>query len=213
MADKPVLYGFNGSTYVRTVRMVLADKGVDYDQVPVNVLEGEPKREPHLSRHPFGKVPVLDIDGMRLLETDAICRYLEACHPEPSLVPDDVKDRATMNMAYGVIDAYGYPALIGVAGYHLFPDFLGGRDDAAYAEAMKQGETLLSLVMGWKGERTWIAGERASLADYLLAPILFYVSLTPETEHERLFAIPGVRAWWEAAQGLPNFKPTEPDLG
>lgn len=31
MSDKPTLYGFDGSTYVRTVRMVLADKGVAYD--------------------------------------------------------------------------------------------------------------------------------------------------------------------------------------
>ena len=44
MADKPVLYGFDGSTYVRTARIVLVEKDVDYEQVPVNVLEGEPKQ-------------------------------------------------------------------------------------------------------------------------------------------------------------------------
>jgi glutathione S-transferase len=212
MADKPVLYGFDGSTYVRTVRMVLRDKRIDYDQVPVNVLEGEPKREPHIGRHPFGKVPVLDIDGMRLIETDAICRYLEGREPEPSLVPDDLKDRAHMNMAMAAVNTYGYPALVGVAAYHLFPQLLGGRDEAAYEESMKKSETLLSLVMGWRGEDTWIAGGRPSLADYLLAPIMYYVSLAPDQEHERLFQIPGVRAWWEAVQTIPNFKPTAPNL-
>ena len=45
------LWGFSGSTYVRTVRMLLAEKGVaDYEQVPVNVLSGEPKGEVHLER-------------------------------------------------------------------------------------------------------------------------------------------------------------------
>ena len=39
-----VLYGFDGSTYVRTVRMLLAEKGAHYLQVPVNVLKGEPRR-------------------------------------------------------------------------------------------------------------------------------------------------------------------------
>ena len=38
------LYGFNGSTYVRTVKMLLAEKGVtDIEQIPLNVLTGEPK--------------------------------------------------------------------------------------------------------------------------------------------------------------------------
>ncbi|MEM6850060.1 MAG: glutathione S-transferase N-terminal domain-containing protein, partial [Pseudomonadota bacterium] len=68
------LWGFSGSTYVRTVRMVLHDKGVtDYDQVPINVLQGEPRTVEHLQRHPFGKVPVVDVDGFRVLETRAIC--------------------------------------------------------------------------------------------------------------------------------------------
>ena len=39
------LWGFDGSTYVRTVKMVLAEKGeTDFKQVPLNVLKGEPKR-------------------------------------------------------------------------------------------------------------------------------------------------------------------------
>jgi glutathione S-transferase len=68
-----VLWRPDVSTYVRTVKMVLAEKGVsDFKQVPLNVLAGEPKTPEHLARHPFGKVPVLDHDGMRILETTAL---------------------------------------------------------------------------------------------------------------------------------------------
>ena len=43
------LWGFDGSTYVRTIKMLLAEKGVTmFKQVPLNVLEGEPKRPEHL---------------------------------------------------------------------------------------------------------------------------------------------------------------------
>ena len=70
-----VLYGFDGSTYVRTVRMLLAEKGAHYEQVPVNVLRGEPRQPEHMARHPFGKVPVLDHDGFRIIET-ALSRYI-----------------------------------------------------------------------------------------------------------------------------------------
>ncbi|MEM7499169.1 MAG: glutathione S-transferase family protein [Pseudomonadota bacterium] len=211
MADKPVLYGFDGSTYVRSVRMALKDKGIEYDQVPLNVLEGEPKQPEHLKRHPFGKVPVLDIDGMRLLETDAILRHIEATHPEPALVPDDIKERALMNQAMSLINSYGYGALVGAAGYHLFPDFLGNPSEADYEAAMADGEKILALLMEKKGDATWLAGARPSLADYLLAPIVFYVSLSPAAE--KLLAPASVKAWWEAMQEVPSFKATQPDLG
>ncbi|MEM6677111.1 MAG: glutathione S-transferase family protein [Pseudomonadota bacterium] len=211
MTEKPVLYGFSGSTFVRTVRMVLADKAIAYDQVPVNVLTGEPKEAEHRARHPFGKVPVLDIDGMRLLETEAITRYLDDAYPAPALVPKDPKDRARMSMAFSVTSSYGYPALLGAAGYHLFPEFLGNPSEADYAEAMAGGETLLALLMEKKGDDPWLAGASASLADYLLAPIVFYVSLSPAAE--TLLAPSPVAAWWERMQGVPSFAATAPDLG
>jgi glutathione S-transferase len=210
MADRPVLYGFDGSTFGRSVRMVLRDKGIEYDQVQVNVLAGEPRQPEHLARHPFGKVPVLDIDGMRLLETDAIMRYLEATHPDPSLVPGEPRDRALMNMAMSLTNSYGYDALVTVAGSHLFPDFLGNPDQAAYASAMEKGTTLLELLMEKKGERPWLAGENASLADYLLGPIVFYVSLTPAAS--TLLSPPKVADWWERMQAVPSFAPTAPNL-
>jgi glutathione S-transferase len=46
------LYGFDGSTYVRTVRMLLAEKGAQYDQVPVHVLKGEPRQPDKCRRSP-----------------------------------------------------------------------------------------------------------------------------------------------------------------
>src|SRR3984893_6136803 len=125
------LWGFDGSTYVRKVKMVLAEKGVtDFNQVPLNVLKGEPKTPEHLGRHPFGKVPVLDHDGMRILETTAIARYLNDVLPGKSLIPATPKDRARMDMIVGVIDSYGYGALIGgVAAFHLFPEFVRGKNE------------------------------------------------------------------------------------
>ena len=209
MADRPVLYGFDGSTYVRTVRMTLRDKGIDYDQMPVNVLAGEPRQPAHLERHPFGKVPVLDIDGLRIRETSAICRYIEDTHPEPALTPADPKARAVMNEAISLIDNYGYDALIGACGYHLFPDLIGGKDDAAHANAIENAETLLTLLMANKGDAPWLAGDEPSLADYFLGPIVFYTALTPDAE--RLLAHLG--GWWPAMQAHGSFRATEPDLG
>jgi glutathione S-transferase len=205
------LWGFDGSTYVRTVKMLLAEKDVtDFDQVPLNVLKGDPKSAEHLTRHPFGKVPVLDHDGMRILETSAIVRYLNDVLPGRSLIPASAKDRARMDMMIGIIDSYGYAALLGVAGYHLFPDFVGGQNDAARRSGLQTGREVLALAMRVKGTSPFIAGD-LSLADLYLAPIAFYVSLTPD--QDALFDVDGFRNWWSAIQALPSYIATRPDLG
>ncbi len=206
------LWGFDGSTYVRTVKMLLAEKGVtQFKQVPLNVLEGEPKQPEHLERHPFGKVPVLDHDGMRILETSAITRYLNDVLPGRSLVPATPGDRARMDMVVGIIDSYGYGALVGgVAAYHLFPDFVGGKNDAMRDSGLENGRKVIEFAMRTRGASPFIAGE-LSLADLYLAPVAFYVSLTPDKD--ALFGVEGFGDWWAKIQALQSFKDTQPDLG
>jgi glutathione S-transferase len=163
---KITLWGFNGSTYVRTVRMLLAEKGVrDYEQVPVDVLNGEPKEAEHLSRHPFGKVPVVDVDGFRIIETAAIARYLDAVLPGPSFVPADPKNVARMDMVVNIIDSYGYgPMIGGVVAYHFFPDFVGGKNEAVHREGLEKSRKVLSELMRIKGSSAFLAGDDASIA-------------------------------------------------
>jgi glutathione S-transferase len=203
------LWGFDGSTYVRTVKMVLAEKGMtDFKQVPLNVLAGDPKTPEHMERHPFGKVPVLDHDGMRLLETTAIARYLNDVLPGKSLIPSAPKDRARMDMIIGLIDSYGYGALTGgVAAYHLFPDFVGGKNEAMRQGGIENGRKVIEIAMKTKGSSPFIAGD-LSLADLYLAPIAFYVSLTPDKD--QVFNVPGFADWWAKIQALPSFKNTQP---
>ena len=205
------LYGFDGSTYVRTVRMLLAEKGTPYEQVPVHVLKGEPRQPEHLARHPFGKVPVLDHDGFRIIETSAIAPYLDEVLPGPSFTPDTPKGRARMRMAMGIVDSYGYNALVGVAGFHLFPDFIGGPNEEARRQGIATGRRVLQELMKLRGGDGFIAGARPSLGDFYLAPICFYVALTPDAAE--VFAVDGFAAWWERIQALPSYQSTAPQLG
>jgi glutathione S-transferase len=175
------LWGFNNSTYVRTVKMVLAEKQfTGFKQVPINVLAGEPKTPEHLERHPFGKVPVLDHDGLRILETSAIARYLNDVLPGKSLVPPTPKDRARMDMIVGIVDSYGYGA--------------------------KSGRRVAEFVMKTRGDSPFIAGE-LSLADLYLAPIVAYVEMTPDKN--TVFDVPGFSDWWANVQALESFKATQ----
>jgi len=206
------LWGFDGSTYVRTVKMLLAEKAVtDFKQVQINVLAGDPKTPEHMARHPFGKVPVLDHDGLRILETSAIVRYLNDVLPGKSLVPATPRDRARMDMMISVIDSYGYGAFVGgVAAYHLFPDFVGGKNDAMRQAGLENGRRVADLAMKTKGDSDFLAGQ-LSLADLYLAPIVFYVSLTPDAN--TVFNIDGFAGWWTKIQALKSFQSTQPNLG
>lgn len=206
------LWGFDGSTYVRTVKMLLAEKGeTGFTQVQLNVLQGDPKQPEHLARHPFGKVPVLDHDGFRILETSAICRYLNDVLPGRSLVPATPRDRARMDMVVGVIDSYGYGALIGgVAAYHLFPDFVGGKNEASRNAGLENGRKVVEFAMTIRDGSPFIAGD-LSLADLYLAPIAFYVALTPDAD--AALQAQGFADWWSRIQALPSYQATQPNLG
>jgi glutathione S-transferase len=116
-----------------------------------------------------------------------------------------------MDMVVGITDSYGYGSMVGVAGYHLFPDFIGGQDPAKHAAALDTAAKVLAFAMTTKGSSPFIAGD-LSLADLYLAPLAFYVSLTPDAE--TLFAGPaGFADWWGRIQALPSYQTTVPSFG
>ena len=103
-----------------------------------------------------------------------------------------------MDMIIGMINSYGYGALLGgVVAYHLFPDFVGGKNDALRKDGLENGRKMIDFAMKTKGSSPFIAGE-LSLADLYLAPIVFYVSLIPDKE--ALFDIEGFVEWWSKMQ-------------
>jgi glutathione S-transferase len=109
---KPIVYGPVYSTFTRTARLALEEKGVDYDLVEVDLLAGATKTPEHLARHPFAKVPAFEHDGFALYETDAIARYVNEVFPGPDLVPADSRSRARMAQAISIISGYAYPCMI-----------------------------------------------------------------------------------------------------
>jgi Glutathione S-transferase len=68
MSD-PIIYGPAYSTYARSVRLALEEKGVPYKLEAVDIIQGAGNAADHLRRQPFAKVPAFEHDGFALYET------------------------------------------------------------------------------------------------------------------------------------------------
>ncbi len=83
----------------RRVRVFLAEKGIHMEYVQVDIQNGENLSAAMIAKNPLGKVPVLELDdGTCISETDAICTYFEALHPEPPLMGTTALEKATIAM-------------------------------------------------------------------------------------------------------------------
>lgn len=91
-----LLHGFWRSIATYRVRVALRLKGIDFQEVDVNILTGAQHAEDFHAVNPGHAVPALEIGGRTLTQSIAIIEALDALYPEPPLLPADVLDRAEM---------------------------------------------------------------------------------------------------------------------
>ena len=199
----PIVYGPGYSTYARTVRLALEEKGVPYDFVEVDFLQGMP--EEHLARHPFGKVPAFEHDGYKLYETPAICRYVDDAFDGQALQPGDAKGRARMTQIICALDSYGYRPMIHdvLIQRAVVPTMGGESDETVIAEGLKKAETCLNVCEGFLGDSSYMVGDSLSLADLHLVPILTYFKLAPDSAPV-LDKVPGLMRWYASMRTRPS---------
>ena len=88
------LYDFKSSPNCQRVKVVLAEKNLPYEIVPVDLTKKEQKQPDYLKMNPYGKVPVLTDDATVLYESLIINEYLEEKYPNPPLLPKDPAKKA-----------------------------------------------------------------------------------------------------------------------
>jgi glutathione S-transferase len=81
------LYDFLSCPYGQKVRIVLAEKSLNYDLVSVDLIQSEHRRPEFLRLNPFGRVPVLVDDDTAVYDSTMINEYLEDEYPEPPVLP------------------------------------------------------------------------------------------------------------------------------
>jgi len=208
---KQLVFGADYSVYVRIVRLVLAEKGIDYELVPLDIFaEGGPPPD-YLHRQPFARIPAFEHDGFALYETGAITRYIDEAYDGPALQPTDVRERARCNQIVSIADNYAYPHLVWGIFVECVEKPAQGTpvDEAAIAALIPKAETCLKAMSELMGDRPWLAGESLSLADLYAAPMMDYFLMAPEGRH-MIAHYPNLEAWWSRIAGRPSMTVTPP---
>ena len=148
----PTLYTADRCPYAARARIVLAEKGIAYEAVEID-LDDRPAWM--YEKNPTGRVPVFEEDeGLVLPESEVIMEYLEERYPEPALWPDDPAERALARLWL-----------------QRFDDRLG---DAYYAARRGDGREqldarLADLERALEAE-PWLSGREYGLADIGYVP-------------------------------------------
>lgn len=203
-----IVHSIPGSPYGRAVLATLEEKGAAYRLAAV--APGTSKSEPHLARHPFGRVPVLEHDGYLIYETQAILRYLDRVLPQPSLTPSDPQAAGLMDQLMNICDWYLMQGVSNVIAFQRIvgPQLLGlTPDEAVIAEAMPRAHVVFKELSRLLGNKSFLADEQMTLADMLLAPHLDFLAQTPEWA-PLAAANPNLPAWLQRMNARASLRAT-----
>ena len=203
-----ILHDYWRSSASYRVRIALNLKGIEYERRPVDLLAGEQRGEDYRTLNPQGFVPMLEIDGQRLVQSLAIIDYLDATRPTPALVPADAAERAQV-LALAAIVACDIHPLNNLRVLKRITHDLGA-DEAAkkawIARWILDGFAALEALAAPRAG-AFLFGDSPTLADICLVPQL-YNARRFEVPLEDFTLLTRVEA---AANALPAFAAAHPD--
>jgi glutathione S-transferase len=204
------LFDFERAPNPRRARMIIAEKNIEVQRIPVNLYGMEQLSPEFLAINPAGTVPVLETDdGVYLTETVAICSYLEALHPEPCLMGTGPSDKALVLMWNNIVEQSGFFAIAetlrnwspgfrdhvfpGVVNYPQMPELID--------RGRKRTEQFFDRIEAQLANNQFLAGDSFSLADIsLLAVTDFAAWVKNNPKRSR----PALAKWYENVSARPS---------
>ncbi|MEP5938446.1 MAG: maleylacetoacetate isomerase [Erythrobacter sp.] len=112
------LHGYYRSSTSYRLRIALALKGLEFENVPVNLLQSEQKGESFTSRNAFGSVPMMEAGGRDRAQSMAMIEWLDEAYPDDPLLPKDIEQRYTAReLAYAIATELHAPLNLPVLKY------------------------------------------------------------------------------------------------
>ena len=187
----------------RRVNIFIAEKGLGIPREVLNLIEGEHRHEAFLARAGAPQLPALELDdGTVLIESQAICRYLEALAPEPNMLGRDPLESAVIEMWQRRVE-FGLFACVGAAFRHTNRHMAVMEDQCADWGAVNLGriDGRLAELDRRLGGREFIAVERFTVADITALVAVDFLRVLRRSVPEDLA---NLRAWHERVRARPS---------
>src|SRR5919205_1546155 len=192
------LYSMRRSGNSYKVRLALAQLGIPYRLVEIDILKGESRTPEFLAKNPDGRVPLLEVaPGRYLPESNAILWYIAG---GSSLAPEDRIDRAEA-LQWMFFEQHSLEPNLGAA-YFWLTLVKGGRElqRHAFEDWMEKGYQALSVMEKHIARHRFFAANRYTIADIALYA---YTHVAHESDFD-LIAFPATRAWLKRVAAEPG---------
>lgn len=192
------LYDLELSANAYKARLFMAMMGIDYELVPVDMVQGEHKSPEYLKLNVFGQVPTLIDGGVIIRDSQAILVYLARKFGKTEWWPTDAEGEAKVVgwLSFAANEVFNGPAVARAGVGFKMP----GID---VERAQKYSGRILKVLDQHLIGREWLELGRPTIGDLAVYP---YVALAPEGG-VRLAERPNVVAWVKRVEALPGWVP------
>src|SRR5215207_5677916 len=177
--------------------MVLHEKGIDFD---VHEVDLSNKSEEFLSVSPYGKVPVVSINGISLYESNVVNEYLDEVHKIPRLMPANPEQRALARSWMAFADDYFFPFI-----FRIGMGSQRGFSEEQIQEAKEKLQDALSRLERQLEGREYLMGEY-TLADIAHAGNFHRLRVLVKSGEVPLHKYPNVITWVERVEDRESYK-------
>ncbi len=204
-APRPILHGANISPYVRKVRVALAFKGIEYDDVQQNPFGAPPE---FVAKSPLSKIPCWEEGELILPDSSVILSYLEQRYPDPPLLPAAPGPRARALWFEEYADSTVAVAVAGVFFERVVKPSISKQEtnQAIIDEALNRAvPKVLDYLTECLGDDEFMVGGAFSIADIALTtPFVNFAIAGERVDAERW---PQIAAYVELIHSLPCYAP------
>lgn len=192
------LYGMSGSGNCWKPALLMKQLNQPFEWIEINILKGESRTQEFLALNANGRVPLLEVDGRRLAESNAMLCYLAE---GSELFPADRWQRAKI-LEWLFFEQYSHEPYIATVRFWIH--FLHKQEEwkDKIAEAMKKGYAALGVMEQQLKKTAFLAGDSYSIADIALYA---YTHVAHQGGYD-LSTYPAVNAWMARVEAQPNFE-------
>ena len=227
------LYTHPMSPCAQKVRIVLAEKNLDWEKHHVSLPDKENLKPDYLELNPLGVVPTLVDDGQPVIESSIICEYLEDKFPEPKLRPDNPYHASQMRFWMKHVDNKVHPSCGALQWPLVMADKLKrlsaaemdamidkvvekprrerqrrllkhGYDAPDITDAVGTYEKTIADMEQVLSAQDWVAGDKFSLADAAMAP--YFQTLYQFGWSDWYLSRKKVAAWYERCVARASYQ-------